>query len=213
MMSDPTISSHIKSGKVMDTNNLASSGKRVFPNPCRRCMILKTGVTIIAVLQIVYGAIFLFKDVFFVSVLDKLNPQTDEQKELMKMAKVFFIFNMIITCIHTLVSFGLCIGAVKKNACLCKLWVAMSVLNVISSIVGIVRRSTVSTTGMMTEARVKRATVSACIGIAVELCLIWVVVAFIRQVQRFGQKGMKNNVELGGQPGEGVPCKTRTLKT
>ncbi|CAL8116795.1 unnamed protein product [Orchesella dallaii] len=92
----------------------------------------------------------------------------------------------------------------KKNACLCKLWVAISVLNIIFSIVGVVKMSTVSTTGIMTEAKVKTSTVSACIGIAVELCLIWVVVAFIRQVQRVEQNGMTNNVELGGQPGEGV---------
>ncbi|CAL8102527.1 unnamed protein product [Orchesella dallaii] len=124
----------------------------------------------------------------------------DEVKQL---GKTILISNMVVIGFTTLVSFGLCIGAVKRSTRLCWVWIVMTIIGICFAII-----ITVSTTGMMAQdqdnASSSRNTVILCITIAIQLYFLWVVFAFIQQVKQVGQGETNNNVELGGQPGEGA---------
>ncbi|CAL8116792.1 unnamed protein product [Orchesella dallaii] len=137
---------------------------------------------------------------------DYSSTSNDKEIELMKTAKAMVIGCMIIFSLQSLMSFGLFIGAVKKNVCLCKIWAVISALIVVSTIIVAIWGSTVGRTGMITpHVEVHHPWIMmilTCFGTANLIYLLWVVVAFIQQMQQVEQMGINSIVELGGQLGE-----------
>ncbi|CAL8116991.1 unnamed protein product [Orchesella dallaii] len=186
---------HLKSAK----NKLASSGTMCLSNPCI-CISLETGVKIIAVVDIM-NCLFNFALCWKTwEALSSVYPLTDEATQAIEAAKALVIVMIIVNGLQTFVSCGLWSGAANKNTRLCKLWVVISVLSVIMSIVE-VWQNPEDKPGMAKAGANSSNTskISAYINIADHLYFIWVVVAFIQQVPRV-ERGAVNTVVLAAPP-------------
>ncbi|CAL8102524.1 unnamed protein product [Orchesella dallaii] len=129
----------------------------------------------------------------------------DEIKKAIELGRIIIIISMIITGLFIVVSFGLLIGAIQKNTCLCKAWIVMSVVSIIVSITDAV--SSMSTVAKTRPGHIEidlTPLFTAGVNIAIQLYCIWVVLAFIQQVKQVGLGETNSNGELGGQPGEGA---------